>query len=104
MLENYNEVMFDQRKNFSKCAWDISIDKVSLKDRPHVIDFIESITGLKTLCGRLANESYRLIWVDHGIINGQTADSRRDINKYFKNLLEPRGYILTEIELNIGGL
>lgn len=104
MLENYSEVMFDQRKNFSKCAWDLSIDKVSLKDRPHVIDYIESITGLKTLCGRLAKEPYRLVWVDHGVINGNGFESRCDVNRYFKIVLNPRGYKLTEIDFNIGGL
>lgn len=91
-------------ENFDKCAWDISIDKVSMKDRPHVIDYIEHITGLRTLCGRLANEPYRLLWVDNDIINGQTPNDRSDVNKYFKNVLEPRGYKLTAIDFNIGGL
>lgn len=91
-------------ESFDKCAWDLSIDKISLKDRPYIIDYIESITGLKTLCGRLAKEPYRLVWVDHGVINGQTPDSRRDVDRYFKKVLEPRGYKLTEIDFNIGGL
>lgn len=93
MLESYN-----------KCAWDISIDKISLKDRPHVIDYIEHITGLRTFCGRLANEPYRLLWVDGDRINGQTPEDRIDTDRYFKNVLEPKGYKLTEIEYNIGGL
>lgn len=91
-------------ENFSKCVWDISIDKISLKDRPYVIDYIESITGLKTICGRLANEPYRLIWVEDDIINGQTPNDRRDTDKYFKKILEPRGYKLTKLDFNIGGL
>lgn len=91
-------------ENFNKCVWDISIDKVSMKDRPHVIDFIESMTGLKTLCGRLTNEPYRLLWVEHDIINGQSPGNRVDTDKYFKNVLEPRGYKITKIDCNIGGL
>lgn len=90
--------------NFNRCCWDISIDKVSLKDRPQVIDYIESITGLKTFCGRLAKEHYRLLWVEGDYINGQSAGSRRDIDAYFKVNLEKRGYKLTTIDLNIGGL
>ena len=90
--------------SYDKCAWDISIDKVSMKDRPRVIDYIESITGLKTLCGRLANEPYRLIWVDHGIINGQSFDRRSSVDSYFEITLEPRGYKLTKLDFNIGGL
>ena len=91
-------------ESFDKCAWDISIDKVSLKDRPQVIDFIESITGLETLCGRLTKEPYRLIWVDHGIINGKSFDSRSSVDYYFENTLEPKGYKLTKLDFNIGGL
>lgn len=91
-------------ENFDKCAWDISIDKVSMKDRPRVIDYIEHITGLKTLCGRLANERYRLLWVDYGIINGQSAEDRHCINNYFNKVLEPKGYKLTKLDFDIGGL
>lgn len=91
-------------ESFDKCVWDISIDKISLKDRPHVIDFIEHITGLKTLCGRLTNEPYRLIWVEDGYINGQAPHGRTDTDIFFKNALEPRGYRFTKIDCNIGGL
>lgn len=91
-------------ESFSKCVWDISIDKVSLKDRPQVIDYIESITGLKTCCGRLTKEPYRLIWVEDGIINGYSVSSRSDINYYFNKTLEPRGYKLTTIDFNLGEL
>lgn len=91
-------------ESYDKCAWDISIDKISLKDRPHVIDYIEHITGLNTLCGRLANEPYRLIWVDNGIINGNSRESRREIEEWFNEILKPRGYKLTAIDCNIGGL
>lgn len=90
--------------SYDHCCWDVSIDKISLEDRPHVIDYIESITGLKTLCGREAREPYRLLWVEDGYINGQSADGRWDINNYFKKVLEPKGYKLTEIDFNIGGL
>lgn len=95
MLENYN---------FSKCCWDVSIDKISLEDRPQVIDYIEHITGLRTLCGRKANEHYRLLWVDYDIINGQSAEDRHGINNYFNKVLEPKGYKLTKLDFDIGGL
>lgn len=91
-------------ESFDHCCWDVSIDKISLKDRPQVIDFIENITGFNTYCGRLAKEPYRLLWVDGSCINGQSAESRRDIDKYFKAALEPKGYKLMKLDLNIGGL
>lgn len=103
-LGSYSQAMLDQRKSFDKCVWDISIDKVHLKDRPYVIDFIESITGLKTLCGRNTREHYRLIWVEGSYINGNSRDNRKEMEKYFKNILEPRGYKLTKLDFNIGGL
>lgn len=103
-LENYSKAMFDQGENYDKCAWDISIDKVSMKDRPRVIDYIEHITGLKALCGRNTRERYRLLWVDHDIINGQSYDSRSGVNKYFKHFLEPKGYKLIKLDFNIGEL
>lgn len=103
-LESYNGVMLDRRESFDKCCWDVSVDKISLKDRPHVIDFIESITGLKTLCGRDTRDLYRLLWVEDSYINGQNAGSRREIDAYFKVNLEKRGYKLTKIDFNIGVL
>ena len=95
ILENYS---------YDHCCWDVSIDKISLKDRPQVIDFIEKITGFNTYCGRLAKEPYRLLWVDNGVINGNGFESRCDVNRYFKIVLNPKGYKLTEIDFNIGGL
>lgn len=91
-------------ENYSKCAWDISIDKVSMKDRPRVIDYIESITGLRTICGRNTRERYRLLWVDGDIINGHAPSDRIDTNRYFKNVLESTGYRLMSLDLSIGGL
>lgn len=91
-------------ESFNKCVWDISIDKVPLKDRPHVIDFIENITGLKTFCGRDTRERYRLIWVDADyIINGNGFESREQLQRYLKYLVD-KGFKLTTIDFNIGGL
>lgn len=91
-------------ESYDKCAWDISIDRVPLKDRPQVIDYIENITGLKTLCGRNNKEPYRLIWIDAGyIINGSGFESRKQLQRYLKYLVD-KGFKLAEIDYNLGEL